>query len=95
MKYFSDATDAELAELFPGALEAGFTRAEMRAVIGVLEAMALGIKEAGPDGIPSGHLYAAVMHLVPLSFFQRAITIFKRMGLVAESFHVLTWIEKS
>ncbi len=52
---------------------------------------AAAIKDAGPQGLPSGELYAASMGHVTLSEFQLAISILKDVGLVAERYHVLTW----
>lgn len=50
------------------------------------------IKEAGPNGIPSGHLYAAVCGRLSLGTYQAIIAKLKVLYLVRESNNVLTWI---
>jgi len=42
------------------------------------------IKEAGEDGIPSGHLYAAVMGHMNLDTYNGIIDILKKAGKVKE-----------
>lgn len=49
------------------------------------------IREAGNAGIPSGHLYAMMVHKVPLQTYQYAIGILKDAGAVTEEFHLLRW----
>lgn len=49
------------------------------------------IREAGDKGIPSGHLYAMMVHKVPLQTYQYAIGILKDAGAVTEEFHLLRW----
>lgn len=48
----------------------------------------LAIKEAG--GMPSGHLYAAVMGSLSLQEYQTCLDVLKSTGLVKESNHFLT-----
>lgn len=50
------------------------------------------IKLAGPDGIPSGHLYAATMSKCSLDEYQAAIRTLTRLKLVREWNHLLVWI---
>jgi len=51
------------------------------------------IREAGPNGIPSGHLYAALMGHLSLDSYQALIGMLKTAGKVKESYHVLTYTE--
>ena len=60
------------------------------AAIEILKALASTIHESGPQGVPSGHLYASIMGTLDLQAYQRAIDILVRQGLVRESGHVLT-----
>ena len=53
------------------------------------------IQESGKDGVPSGHLYAALMATSShfnIENYNRYIEILKKAGLIEEKFHVLTWI---
>jgi len=52
------------------------------------------IQDAGPHGIQSGHLYAAMMHTVDLQTYTYAIDILKESGAVTEQFHLLRWTGK-
>jgi len=54
----------------------------------VLEA----IKEAGPQGLPSGHLYAALCGKLSLENYQAIIEILTRLGKIRNSNHLLTAI---
>lgn len=47
------------------------------------------IKEAGNEGIPSGHLYAACMQFMSLDMFQAYISMLKRAGRVTEQNYIL------
>lgn len=49
-------------------------------------------RETPMQGIPSGHLYAAVMSVCPLHVYNAVIERLKQDGKVAERYHVLTWI---
>lgn len=53
------------------------------------------IREAGPAGVPAGHLYAAVMGHMSLDTFQVLIRALKEVGLIKEQFHLLTAVEES
>jgi hypothetical protein len=44
--------------------------------------------------IPSGHLYAAVMGKCTLEEYNAALAILKRVGMIRESGHLLTWAHK-
>ena len=52
------------------------------------------IIRAGNDGIPSGHLYAAVMMYMNLDTYHAAIALLVKSGLVKQSGHLLTINEK-
>ena len=52
------------------------------------------IQEAGSHGIPSGHLYAVMMHKIDLRTYTYAIDILKESGVVTEQFHRLFWSGK-
>jgi len=52
------------------------------------------IQEAGSHGIPSGHLYAVMMHKIDLRTYTYAIDILKESGAVTEQFHRLFWSGK-
>jgi hypothetical protein len=41
--------------------------------------------------IPSGHLYAQVMNIIPLSEYNEVIAILKESGKVTETNHLLKW----
>jgi hypothetical protein len=56
-----------------------------------LVALGEAIREAGPQGIPSGHLYAAVMAKVDLESYQRAIGALTKGGLVGAEGQMLVW----
>lgn len=62
---------------------------------GALLVIAVGdtIRDFGVDGVPSGHLYAALMANVSFEGYMRVIDTLKRAGLVAEApSHLLTWV---
>ena len=47
------------------------------------------IKEAGEDGIPSGHLYAMMMDLMSLDTYDSIIDLLKKAGKVKEEDYLL------
>lgn len=47
------------------------------------------IREAGDTGIPSGHLYAALMGVLDFDDYMTAISLLKQVGKVTESHYVL------
>jgi hypothetical protein len=64
------------------------------AMLTLIQLIADSIQEAGPSGIPSGHLYAMMMHKVTLETYNYAIGILKESGAVTEQFHQLRWTGK-
>lgn len=61
-------------------------------------AIARSIAEAGPAGVPSGHLYAMLMSSLPglsLEAYQSLISTLKSMALIHESGFLLTWTGKT
>ena len=47
------------------------------------------VNDAGPSGIPSGHMYAAVMPVVTLDTYNYIINALVRHGKIRHSNHVL------
>ena len=68
------------------------TKQEIEAAIEICAILGQAIKKAGPEGVPSGHLYAQVMSALSLNTYNTAIASLKRSGLISESHFVLTWI---
>jgi len=71
------------------------SQADVEAVVDIILTLSDSIKAAGPDGIPSGHLYAMVLQFLPnlSSFnFQLMIDKLKNAGLVKERAYLLTYI---
>lgn len=67
------------------------TPQQIRAALELTITLGQAIAEAGPKGIPSGTLYAAVMsHGISLEVYQGAINLLKRTKIVKESNHLLT-----
>jgi len=62
------------------------------ALIATMNAIEEAIKESGPEGIPSGHLYAALMGHISLDDYNTIIGMLKKAGRVKESFHLLTYV---
>ena len=67
---------------------------QVTALLGLVQIIAEAIRDAGDAGIPSGHLYAMMVHKVPLTTYQYALGILKDAGAVTEQFHVLRWTGK-
>lgn len=67
---------------------------QVAAMLGLIQIVADAIQEAGPHGIPSGHLYAMMMHKLSLQTYEYAIGILKDAGAVTEQFHLLRWTGK-
>lgn len=65
--------------------------AAMLKLIGIV---ADAIQEAGNRGIPSGHLYAMMMHKIDIHTYTYAIGILKDAGAVTEQFCLLRWTGK-
>lgn len=70
------------------------TKEQIKSCLTLFQAVADVIREAGPDGVPSGHLYALV--IMPLGggldTHEKIISLLKHCELVKESNHLLTWI---
>ncbi|HPC65305.1 MAG TPA: hypothetical protein P5175_06330 [Anaerohalosphaeraceae bacterium] len=64
------------------------------AMLRFIQIVADAIQEAGSHGIPSGHLYAVMMHKIDLRTYTYAIDILKESGAVTEQFHRLFWSGK-
>ena len=70
-----------------------YTQEQTNAALLLVRSMADAVKEAGPEGIPSGHLYAMMTgYGCGLSAYAGALKILKGAGVVAESAgNLLTW----
>jgi hypothetical protein len=55
----------------------------------VLDAVQAIIKKAGPQGLPSGHLYAMLMGYMDLESYQSMIDIMVQAGGITLNNHVL------
>ena len=64
------------------------------AMLTLIQLIADTLQEAGTRGIPSGHLYAMMMHTIDLQTYTYAIDILKESGAVTEQFHLLRWTGK-
>jgi len=64
---------------------------QVTALFALIQMIAEAIRDAGETGIPSGHLYAMMVHKVPLATYQYALGILKDAGAVTEQFHLLRW----
>ena len=56
----------------------------------VIDATNTAIKEAGKQGIPSGHLYAMVMDIMNLETFNSIIDLLIKSGKVTKTGYLLT-----
>lgn len=86
-------SDEQIKAMFPGATEAGFETREMKTLLNIVDAVAEAIRDL-PNGVPSGHLYAALAGMLNLSLYQSVIGLLKKAGLVTESNHLLKWVGK-
>ena len=66
--------------------------AELKAAVGILNAVADVIRELGE--VPSGHLYAHLMSKLSLEQYEQVIATLKQAGLITESNHLLTWVRR-
>ncbi len=48
------------------------------------------VKEAGPNGVPSGHLYAALQSKLSLGAYQQVLAMMVKLERVTLSNHVVT-----
>jgi len=55
---------------------------ELNSAIQFALALAQSIHAAGPEGIPSGHLYAVVMGKCDLAYYEGAIRLLVNQGIV-------------
>ena len=69
----------------------GRAKEQVVALLALIQTIAEAVLDAGDAGIPSGHLYAMMVHKVPLATYQYALGILKDAGAVTEQFHLLHW----
>lgn len=69
------------------------TEQQVNAAINIMFAVRDAIRDAGPNGIPDGHVYAACMNVMSLHTYQQLIDKLVSIGVVRKSNHVLYWIE--
>lgn len=67
-------------------------KAQASALLALTQAVAEAVRAAGPQGIPSGHVYAAVMGSVGLDAYQSLVKLLKGARLIEERNHLLTWV---
>lgn len=67
------------------------TQQQFTAMLEFIRMIGDAIYEAGPAGIPSGHLYAMLVGKVSLDMYHYAIGILKDAGVVTEQSHRLRW----
>jgi hypothetical protein len=67
------------------------TQREIGAYLKAVQAIALGVREAGPMGIGAGILYIPLMGLMSADTFNGIIRKLVEAGLVARSNDLLTW----
>jgi hypothetical protein len=65
------------------------SKAEVKAALGVLQAVAGAVKEAGE--IPAGHLYAMVMGHLDLPTFNRIVDTLTRAAVIVRRGDLLVW----
>lgn len=70
-------------------LSSSVTPADLKAAFFTTALIGRTIREAGPAGIASGILYAALMSKLSKEAFDGAISLLKREGIVSETNHVL------
>lgn len=63
---------------------------ETKAAIAIVLAIADTIRELG--SVPSGHVYAHVMHRLSLGQYAAVIELLKKTGKVKEENHLLIWV---
>lgn len=66
---------------------------DVQAVLQVVMIVRDAIKEAGDQGLASGHLYAVLMGKMSLETYTSIIETLKASGMVRESGHVLYYCE--
>lgn len=68
------------------------TKEQVTAAVQKMVMVGMAVKEAGPEGIPSGHLYATLMGSMTLETYNRIIAELKRQRIINEKNNVLTFI---
>ena len=63
---------------------------QSKAGLSLVVAVAETVKDLGQ--VPSGHLYAALMHQMTLDQYIKVVNIMKRAGMVKENNNLLTWV---
>lgn len=66
----------------------------VKLIADLLAIIADGVKESGEQGIPSGHIYAALCGTVPIDLYNNMIDAMIKTGKVKKNNHVLYWIGK-
>ena len=52
------------------------------------------VAESGDDGIPSGHVYAAVMNKIDINEYQDIVSLLVTSNLVTSEYHLLRVTER-
>lgn len=66
------------------------TQTQIKAIIGLVDAIGEAVAAAGPQGIPSGHLYAAMMGLgCSLAQFNGLVSIAVKVGKITQQGFIL------
>lgn len=69
------------------------TREQVRAVLTIVKLVGQAIQEAGPDGMPSGILYASLMEQgITLGAYNQIIAVLVAAGLITNDSHLLVWV---
>lgn len=69
------------------------TQQEIRDTLTLVQITAEAIREAGKEGIPAGHLYAALMSKgCGLNTHVRIVRTLINAGLIQKKMNLLTWI---
>jgi len=69
-------------------------KAEVMAVLAVFHLIHDAIREAGPEGLPSGPLYSALCGRISLATYQSMILKLKQLNKITEKGHVLYWLKQ-
>lgn len=65
------------------------TKEQMNAMIEACNALVEAVEASEPNGVPSGHLYGAVMGLLPLSVYQMLVDVLVRSNRLVLKNHTL------
>lgn len=63
------------------------TKAQIAAALNLMAGVALSIKACGKQGIPTGHLYAALCGVIDLAEFERMIDAMVQAGVICRGQH--------